>query len=223
MNEQNAGVTTSIRYADQITDADRAALSGLAAGKDLVVDVGTFLGASAEALLKGMPPNGRLITVDKYHGLLKNLPCTARAAVENMPPEAIMAAAFARLSSYQDRVTLVAGTSDGLAAIFRPGTADLIFIDAAHDYENVKADIRAWLPALKPDGILVGHDYDKISDGMEISKEEIEARSALDWDRETAVHWGVVRAVRELFETFWVEQDPDSTVWYITNGGVSHE
>jgi hypothetical protein len=34
-----------------------------------------------------------------------------------------------------------------------------VYIDAAHEYESVKADISAWLPKLKSGAILGGHDY----------------------------------------------------------------
>lgn len=36
---------------------------------------------------------------------------------------------------------------------------DLIYIDAAHDYESAKTDIIMWLPKLKNGGIMAGHDY----------------------------------------------------------------
>jgi predicted O-methyltransferase YrrM len=42
---------------------------------------------------------------------------------------------------------------------------DFVFIDAAHDYASVVADIRGWLPKVKHGGILAGHDYVKGVDG----------------------------------------------------------
>jgi predicted O-methyltransferase YrrM len=36
---------------------------------------------------------------------------------------------------------------------------DLILVDGSHSYEGVKADVGAWAPHLKPEGVMVFHDY----------------------------------------------------------------
>lgn len=46
------------------------------------------------------------------------------------------------------------------AALFPDEHFDFIFVDAAHDYDNVTADLRAWWPKLKVGGTAAGHDYD---------------------------------------------------------------
>ena len=38
---------------------------------------------------------------------------------------------------------------------------DLLFIDGDHSYDAVVADLRCWLPSLKPGGILAMHDIDQ--------------------------------------------------------------
>ena len=45
------------------------------------------------------------------------------------------------------------------ASNYKDESLDFVFIDASHDYESVKKDITAWLPKVKKDGILAGHDY----------------------------------------------------------------
>jgi hypothetical protein len=69
---------------------------------------------------------------------------------------------------------------------FEDGSLDFVFIDAAHDYDNVKADILAWLPKVKKTGILAGHDY---------------------WPNDP-----VKIAVDELFSPFKIET-PDHRTW----------
>ena len=42
---------------------------------------------------------------------------------------------------------------------FEDNSLDFVFIDASHEYEDVKKDIAAWLPKVKIGGVIAGHDY----------------------------------------------------------------
>jgi len=50
-------------------------------------------------------------------------------------------------------------TSLAAAELYEDGSLDFVFIDASHDYENVKADIAAWKPKIRPGGYIAGHDF----------------------------------------------------------------
>jgi hypothetical protein len=70
---------------------------------------------------------------------------------------------------------------------FEDGSLDFVYIDAAHEYEDVKADIIAWLPKLKPTGMIAGHDYNTDAPGVKQAVDEmfspyiIETRDTRSW------------------------------------------
>jgi SAM-dependent methyltransferase len=72
---------------------------------------------------------------------------------------------------------------------FPAASFDLVFIDAAHDYENVKLDIQRWWPKVRDGGMLVGHDFNH------------------KWP-------GVERAVADSFDLLTVGCAPDS-LWFV--------
>jgi hypothetical protein len=63
-------------------------------------------------------------------------------------------------------------TSLEAAQLFADGSLDFVYIDASHEYEDVKADIQAWLPKMKRNAILSGDDFD-IYQGVNKAVEEL--------------------------------------------------
>ena len=49
--------------------------------------------------------------------------------------------------------------SDNVITMFSPGSIDFVYIDGCHTYEQVKKDILNYLPLIKDDGFIGGHDY----------------------------------------------------------------
>jgi hypothetical protein len=51
------------------------------------------------------------------------------------------------------------GSSVDTAAAFADGQLDWVYVDALHTYDGVLADLGAYLPKVKNDGFILGHDY----------------------------------------------------------------
>lgn len=74
-----------------------------------------------------------------------------------------------KFASYEEFLTNIESVAEFINPIRLPSTEaaklysdsslDFVFIDAAHDYENVRADLRAWRPKVKAGGILAGDDF----------------------------------------------------------------
>lgn len=58
-----------------------------------------------------------------------------------------------------ERVHFLQGRSDAIAERFDDASLDLVFIDADHAEEAVLVDLAAWVPKVRPGGIVAGHDY----------------------------------------------------------------
>jgi len=145
-----------------------------------IAEVGSWMGRSTCALAVNCP--GCVMAFDTWEGSAEHQPMLAEK------PNSWLVSEFLR-NTHGLPVVAVQGKSTVRAAEMAESKRrfDLIFLDASHDYDNVKADILAWTPLLTDGGILCGHDYDP-------------------------PHWmGVKQAVDEFVPKFRIV--PGTTIW----------
>ena len=60
---------------------------------------------------------------------------------------------------FNDIITHHKNFSHEINHIYKDKAYDFIYLDGSHKYEDVKKDLELYLPKLKDDGIISGHDY----------------------------------------------------------------
>ncbi len=172
-----------------------------------IIEIGSYAGESTELFLEHAKPRA-MVCIDPWKNYgeapwneatqrRQNIEAPANPAAWNLEDLAEAEVEFDRLTRrYPYTIFKEKKTSLEAAAQMDPGfKADVVYIDALHDYENVKADILAWMPHVKTGGILAGHDYGK--------------------SYYTGVnHPGVAQAVDELFSPMKIRTFPDMT-WMV--------
>lgn len=63
------------------------------------------------------------------------------------------------VSSFGTRAKLLRGMSVDMAKNIADESLDMVYLDAGHFFDAVAADLNAWYPKLKRNGIMAGHDY----------------------------------------------------------------
>ena len=128
------------------------------------IEIGTGAGDLTVTLLRDMPKISRLYTIDPWKHV------DGREFEAGDPQErhdAAQKAARQRLDEFGDRVVIMPMTSkEALPHI--PEFVDFVWIDGDHSGETVEFDCDAYLPLVKPGGILGGHDYGQVHPLTEI-------------------------------------------------------
>lgn len=66
-----------------------------------------------------------------------------------------------RLARWRDKVVQMFCMSRNAARVIKDRSLDWVFIDANHSYAYVSEDIRLWMPKVRKDGLVAGHDVNK--------------------------------------------------------------
>jgi hypothetical protein len=115
-------------------------------------------------------PELRVIAVDTWrHGdpALDPIPGVKRRSAEDsghrsyadVDMEAAYEWALSLAARYPRRLSVMRMDTLSAAERVSAGSLDAVFIDADHRPAALLADIRAWLPAIHPDGWVTGHDW----------------------------------------------------------------
>lgn len=125
----------------------------------VAIEVGTDQGVFAKEFM----------TRFKGHHLFCIDPYTAYEwGAEDRLPDMLMA--VHNLAPYAGVVRIVRDFSPGVIDSMPNWILDLagfVYIDGAHDYESVIADIRAWWNATSSNCIIAGHDFDDTHPGVQ--------------------------------------------------------
>lgn len=159
---------------------------------DCFLEVGCFMGKSTAYLMQKIKESGKdikVIVIDiftaecsHHEDLIKEIGHGSLLDIfkKNMEDLGFY------LGSSKNKITPVSGKSQEIYNAFLDNTFSMIFIDAAHDYESVKADLNNFYPKLKSGGIFAGHDYGEKSCGVGKAVDEFVKENNLKLDVMTA-------------------------------------
>jgi SAM-dependent methyltransferase len=163
-----------------MSEPEIAWLKAHAATRFAIAEVGCWMGTTTREL--AAVARGKVFAIDTWQGSAEH-----QKMLEGLGSDWLYQQFLANVQDCGNIVPVRMPSVKAAACLKDLGTSlEMVFIDAAHDYENVKADILAWRELLGPKGLLCGHDFD-------------------------AGRTGVVQAVRELVGD--IKCGPGS-IWY---------
>jgi predicted O-methyltransferase YrrM len=175
----------AFQITSHLTQQERCRLYLLAKDREYVLEIGSYIGASAccfGAALKEKG-SGKTICIDTWYNdaMTEGKRDTWQEFNKNT-------------ASYKEHIVPVRGFStdvvDEVAA--RVKSLDLVFIDGDHSYEAVKADWEAYKHFLRPGSIVVFHDSGW-AEGVKRVIEEDAKPMVTSFDCLPNMWWGVIK------------------------------
>jgi len=127
-------------------------------------EIGCAAGATTGRLLRFCPALKLLYAVDKWEHIPEGSEAGEMGAVygtsgcENWDPVRGLNRFHKVTDRYKDRLVILRGDSAGMASEVPDESLDFVFIDADHRYAAVLRDLVAWIPKVRPGGMITGHD-----------------------------------------------------------------
>lgn len=119
----------------------------------VVIEVGSWLGASTRHIAQTLPEDGIVYAVDHWLGSANE--DNTVFDMDNLYRQFLSNVIHAELTH---KIIPIRMPSIEAAEMLKV-KPDLIYIDATHDFEHVLLDLNIWYPFVKGHGILCGDDY----------------------------------------------------------------
>ena len=156
-------MSTQIEGLINAEEAHWLAEAALGIPHGVIVEVGSWKGRSTRVLgAAALDTGGVVFAVDAWCGSASE---EADSLVNRVPgheafdyfsranADLITAGYIVPLHMYSHQA------ARALARVGMAGQIDMLWVDGDHLYESVKTDLDAWLPLVKPGGLVCGHDY----------------------------------------------------------------
>ena len=128
---------------------------------DIFVEIGSFKGRSASIMGVNIANSNKKIKfycVDTWGGSEEHQKGSVSEDSDVVSGK-LLDVFLKNTESLSNYITPIQKPSLEAANDFEDKSLAFVFIDASHDYENVKKDIEAWYPKVKFGGTLAGHDW----------------------------------------------------------------
>ena len=123
------------------------------------VEVGSWKGKSAAYMCVEIINSGKNIKFDCIDTFKGSLDEDVHQEDPDVVNDRLMDVFIENMKPVEGLYNAKRMTSLEAAQTYEDGSLDLIWIDASHEYEDVKDDIQAWLPKVKKGGFIGGDDY----------------------------------------------------------------
>jgi hypothetical protein len=126
------------------------------------VEIGAWKGKSSAFLATEIANSGKQIKfdcVDTWLGSAEHLQVGGHYYDSDAATGKLYDVFIANMKPVEGYYNPIKMESVEASKLYADESLDFVFIDAGHEYENVYADIKSWLPKVKPGGWIGGHDY----------------------------------------------------------------
>ena len=146
----------------------------------IIVELGTGFGTTASMIAQNCSNVKKIYTVDPY------LPYTTSWVEGGIPfgekeidNAKIIAKHNFEFSGFKEKIELIDLTSDSALSMFDDESIDLLFYDATQTVEIAYSDIYKWYKKVKRKGIVSGHCWNLLKDGILKFKNNIDNETTL--------------------------------------------